>query len=149
MMPRTPYERLMHLPAGIYLLKWRHSGIFIVDFEHISHRVWCFYCWLWTCNCRLVCVSTKSIYSLQNVKKDLVIKNCRWRDLGYISSVMLNFYFVKVSQVPKKTFTYFTMSDKIFRRLLLSFWKNIGVRQHDVKAEANIRWRFWKVISRK
>ena len=38
MMPRTPYERLMHLPAGIYLLKWRHSGIFIVDLN-IFHTV--------------------------------------------------------------------------------------------------------------
>ena len=26
---------------------WRCSGLFIFNFEHISHIFWCFCCWLW------------------------------------------------------------------------------------------------------
>ena len=35
--------------------QWRHSGDFIVNFEHISLFFWCFYCYFWTCSCRLGC----------------------------------------------------------------------------------------------
>ena len=33
---KTPERRL-----------WRRSGVFIVNFEHISHLFYYFYCWLW------------------------------------------------------------------------------------------------------
>ena len=39
----------------------RCSGIFIVNFEHISHIFWCFHCWILTSKCRL------SGYLLNNI----------------------------------------------------------------------------------
>ena len=30
---------------------WCRSGVFIVNFEHISQLFWCFYCWLWMGEC--------------------------------------------------------------------------------------------------
>ena len=70
--------KFVRYPAGIYLFKvnnrnirtrceicskltiktpgrrhWLRSGVFIVNFDHISHLVYCFYCYLWTCKCRL------------------------------------------------------------------------------------------------
>ena len=57
----------------------------------------------------LVCVSTRPLYSLQKVKSDVVVKNCSWRDLSYISSVVWNFYFVKISQMPKVNFAHCTV----------------------------------------
>ena len=33
--------------------QWRRSGVFIINFEHISQLLYCFYCWLWRGKCLL------------------------------------------------------------------------------------------------
>ena len=47
---------------------WRRSGVCIVNFEHISHLVLCFYCYLWTCNCQLAGLLVKSYWSSEAFK---------------------------------------------------------------------------------
>ena len=85
----------------------------------------------------LVCVSTRPLYSLQKVKSDVVVKNCRWRDLGYISSAVLNFYFVKNSQIPKVNFcTLYGVGDL----LSLAFCKIKRISE-SVDMTWNIMWR--------
>ena len=32
--------------------QWRRSGVFIVNFEHISHLLSSFYGWLWASKCQ-------------------------------------------------------------------------------------------------
>ena len=41
---------------------WRRSGVFIVDFEHMSHLALMFLFLIWTCNCRLVVTLRKCQY---------------------------------------------------------------------------------------
>ena len=43
---------------------WRRSGVFIVDFEHMSHLALMFLFLIWTCNCRLVVTLWKCQYHL-------------------------------------------------------------------------------------
>ena len=35
------------------LRHWHHSGVFIVNFEHIFTLLWCIYCWIWAGKFRL------------------------------------------------------------------------------------------------
>ena len=67
---------------------WRRSGVFIVNFEHISHLALAFLLLIWTCNCRLVTILSHYLY---NVKHSCVKAKAKGHDarLGIVPSTIM------------------------------------------------------------